>query len=78
MTDSSLRRSSGNSFGGTAGRDGSSSAAAQQFLVKVMRSSEGIDPDDDLFQPEYVSVEYDDEAFYEAVRESRYSLDEDE
>lgn len=25
-----------------------------------MRSSEGIDPDDDLFEPEYVGVEYDD------------------
>ncbi|MFE2971655.1 hypothetical protein ACFXKC_50375 [Streptomyces sp. NPDC059340] len=37
-------------------------ADAEQFLVKVMRSSEGIDPDDDLFEPEYVSVGYDDEA----------------
>lgn len=45
-------------------------ADAEQFLVKVMRSSESIDPDDDLFEPEYVSVEYDDEAFYEAMRDS--------
>lgn len=35
-----------------------------------MRSSESIDPDDDLFEPEYVSVEYDDEALYEAMRDS--------
>lgn len=51
---------------------------AERFLVKVMRSSEGIDPDDGLFEPEYVSVEYDDEAFYEAMRDSACASDEDE
>lgn len=49
-------------------------ADAEQFLVKVMRSSEGIDPDDDLFKPEYVDIEYDDEAFAEAT--SAGALDE--
>ncbi|MFJ8746015.1 hypothetical protein ACIRL2_42500 [Embleya sp. NPDC127516] len=53
-------------------------ADAKQFLVKLMRSSETIDPDDDLFAPEYVSVEYDDEAFHQAVRDSAYDFDEDE
>ncbi|MGW3653634.1 hypothetical protein [Streptomyces sp. NPDC000878] len=53
-------------------------ADAQQFLIKLMRSSESIDPDDDVFEPEYVSVEYDDEAFREAMRSSAYATDEDE
>jgi hypothetical protein len=44
-------------------------AAAQRFIVQLMRSSEGIDPDDDLFEPEFVNVEYDDEAFAEALHD---------
>lgn len=43
-----------------------------------MRSSEGIDPDDDLFEPEYVSVEYDDEAFYDAMNSDDGSEEDDE
>ncbi|MCX5315736.1 MULTISPECIES: hypothetical protein [unclassified Streptomyces] len=42
-----------------------------------MRSSEGVDPDDDLFEPEYVGVEYDD-AFYEVLRDSCNAFDEDD
>ncbi|WP_331446594.1 hypothetical protein [Streptomyces xanthochromogenes] len=53
-------------------------ADAQQFLVKVMRSSETIDPDDDLFEPEYINVKYDDDAFYEAMSDSFDALDEDD
>ncbi len=44
-------------------------AAAQRFVVQVMRSSEGVDPDDDLFEPEFVEVEFDDQAFAEAMRD---------
>ncbi|MGW2721171.1 hypothetical protein [Streptomyces sp. NPDC001492] len=46
--------------------------------VKVMRSSEGIDPDDDLFEPQYVSIEYDDEAFYDAMNNSDDGPEEDD
>lgn len=53
-------------------------ADAQQFLVKLMRSSESIDPDDNLFEPEYISVEYDDEAFYAAMSDSPDASDEDD
>ncbi|MEU6381659.1 hypothetical protein [Streptomyces sp. NPDC046909] len=53
-------------------------ADAEQFLVKVMRSSEGIDPDDDLFEPEYVSVGYDDEAFYDAMGNVEDASEEDD
>ncbi|MGP4086068.1 hypothetical protein [Streptomyces sp. KR55] len=53
-------------------------ADAEQFLVKVMRSSEGIDPDDDLFEPEYVSVEYDDEVFYDAMSNIDDASEEDD
>ncbi|MCA2229617.1 hypothetical protein [Nonomuraea aurantiaca] len=42
---------------------------AQEFLVRVLRHSESIDPDDDLFDPEFVDVEYDDEAFWEYIRD---------
>ncbi|WP_159024471.1 hypothetical protein [Streptomyces scabiei] len=51
---------------------------AEQFLVKVMRSSEAIDPDDDLFEPEYVSVEYDDDAFYDAMGNVEGASEEDD
>jgi hypothetical protein len=42
---------------------------AERFLVKLMRSSEALDPESDLFDPELVPVEYDDEAMAEAAAE---------
>lgn len=52
---------------------------AEQFLVKLMRSSEGIDPEDNQFAPEYIDVEYDQEAFVEAMSDLRdASADDDE
>ncbi|MBV9011112.1 MAG: hypothetical protein JO272_03510 [Pseudonocardiales bacterium] len=40
---------------------------AERFLVKLMRSSEALDPDSDSFDPELAPVEYDDEAMFEAL-----------
>ncbi|MCX4775080.1 hypothetical protein [Streptomyces sp. NBC_01285] len=37
--------------------------AAQTFLVQLMAHSEALDPDSDLFEPELLPVDYDDEAF---------------
>lgn len=42
---------------------------ARRFLVKLMRSSEGLDPDADSFNPDLALVEYDDEAMAEALTE---------
>ena len=42
---------------------------AERFLVKLMRSSEPLDPAADHFEPELVPVEYDDEAMAEAMAE---------
>jgi hypothetical protein len=41
--------------------------AAKRFLVKLMRSSEALDPASDLFDPELVPVEYDHGAMVEAM-----------
>jgi hypothetical protein len=41
-------------------------AGAERFLIKLMRSSEALDPDSDSFDPELVPVDYDDEAMMEA------------
>lgn len=41
-------------------------AGAERYLIKLMRSSEALDPDSDLFDPELVAVDYDDEAMMEA------------
>ncbi|MYU10936.1 hypothetical protein GTZ78_09575 [Streptomyces sp. SID8361] len=43
--------------------------AAQTFLVQLMAHSEAPDPDSDLFQPELLPVDFDDEAFAEYVAE---------
>ncbi|MYT18473.1 hypothetical protein YWIDRAFT_08197 [Streptomyces sp. SceaMP-e96] len=43
--------------------------AAQTFLVQLMAHSEALDPDSDLFQPELLPVDFDDEAFAEYVAE---------
>lgn len=51
----------------TLARSNKTGHEVRKHSLKVMRSSEGIDPDDDLFEPEYVSVGYGDEAFYDAM-----------
>nr|WP_159059625.1 hypothetical protein [Streptomyces antibioticus] len=43
--------------------------AAQTFIVQLMAHSEALDPDSDLFQPELLSVDFDDEAFAEYAAE---------
>ncbi|MEU0074103.1 hypothetical protein ABZ027_31880 [Streptomyces sp. NPDC006332] len=43
--------------------------AAQTFLVQLMAHSEALDPDSDLFQPELLPVDFDDEAFAEYAAE---------
>jgi hypothetical protein len=53
-------------------------AAAERFLVQLMRSSEAIGPDEDLFNPEFVEFDYDDEAFAEAMGDWEDSDDPDE
>jgi hypothetical protein len=42
---------------------------AERFLVKLMGSSEALDPDSDLFDPELVEVDFDDEAMAAAMWE---------
>ncbi|MBA0053442.1 phosphatidylserine/phosphatidylglycerophosphate/cardiolipin synthase family protein [Streptomyces sp. AJS327] len=43
--------------------------AAQTFLVQLMAHSEALDPDSDLFEPELLPVDFDDEAFAEYAAE---------
>ncbi len=52
--------------------------SAERFIIQMLRSSEGIDPDEDLFEPEFVEFEYDDEAFAEAMRDASESYESDE
>jgi hypothetical protein len=47
---------------------------AERFLVKLMRSSEALDPEADVFEPDLAPVEFDDMAMAEAWAE----LDSDE
>jgi hypothetical protein len=44
---------------------------AERFLVKLMRSSEALNPDSDVFDPELAPVEYDDEAFWQVLGDTR-------
>lgn len=44
---------------------------AERFLVKLMRSSEALDPESDYFDPELAPVEYDDAAMADAWAEMR-------
>ena len=37
--------------------------AAEAFLVQLMAHSEALDPDSDVFEPELLPVDFDDEAF---------------
>ncbi|WP_329224180.1 hypothetical protein [Streptomyces canus] len=43
--------------------------AAQTFLVQLMAHSEALDADSDLFEPELLPVDFDDEAFAEYAEE---------
>jgi hypothetical protein len=45
---------------------------AERFLVKVVQSSEGLDPDADSFEPDLAPVEFDGEAMAEALAEMRW------
>jgi hypothetical protein len=51
---------------------------AQRFLVKLMRSSEGLDPDADSFDPDLAPVQYDDAAMAEAYAQLRWDEAEDD
>ncbi|GAA2697334.1 hypothetical protein [Nonomuraea recticatena] len=53
-------------------------AHAKEFLVQVLEHSEGIDPDDDQFDPEFVPYDYDDEAFWEYYRDLGSHVDPDD
>ncbi|MEU7171242.1 hypothetical protein EAD96_30065 [Micromonospora sp. BL1] len=47
-------------------------AGANRFLVKLMRSSEALDPASDSFDPDLAPVEFDDEAIWQAIGDMRY------
>ncbi len=51
---------------------------AQRFLVKLMRSSEGLDPEADSINPDLAPVDYDDVAMAEAWAELRWTAVEDD
>jgi hypothetical protein len=53
-------------------------AGAERFLVRLMASSEDLDPDADIPDPELAQVEFDDEAIAEAMAEAHWDdADED-
>lgn len=41
-----------------------------RFLLRLIAASEGVDPEADLPTPDFVPVDYDDEAFVEYMRDS--------
>ncbi len=45
---------------------------AERFLIKLMRSSEALDPASDAFDPDLAPIEFDDEAMAEAWAELRW------
>jgi len=51
---------------------------AERFLVRLMRSSEGLDPEADLFEPDLAPVQFDDAAMAEALAELRRDEGEDD
>jgi hypothetical protein len=51
---------------------------AERFLVKAMRSSEGLDPDADSFEPDLAPVEFDHVAMAEALAEMRWDDPDDD
>jgi hypothetical protein len=50
---------------------------SERFLVKLMRSSEALDPDADSFEPELAPVKFDEDAMAEAMAEMRLEDDDD-
>jgi hypothetical protein len=50
---------------------------AKRFLLKLMASSEGLDPAADVFEPDLAPVEFDDEAMAEAFAELRWDESDD-
>ncbi|MFF8953533.1 hypothetical protein ACF09I_32725 [Streptomyces sp. NPDC014940] len=50
--------------------------AAQKFLVQLMAHSEALDPDSDLFKPELLPVDFDNDAFAEYAAEHASEWDE--
>jgi hypothetical protein len=53
-------------------------SGAERFLVKLMRSSEGLDPEADTFAPDLTEVVYDDMAMAEAWAQERWDEDEED
>jgi hypothetical protein len=51
---------------------------AERFLTTAMRYSEGVDPESDVFEPEFAPVEWDDEAIRAALAEIDWEPDEDD
>lgn len=51
---------------------------AERFLVRLMRSSEGLDPEADTFEPDLAPVEFDDAAMAEAWAELRWDEGEED
>lgn len=50
---------------------------AERFLLRLIAASEALDPDADLFDPDLVPVEFDDEAMREALGEAPWDDEED-
>jgi hypothetical protein len=48
---------------------------AERFLLKAIRSSEGLDPESDSLDPELAPVDFDDAAFAEVMAEFRWDDD---
>lgn len=51
-------------------------AGAERFLVKLMRASEGLDPEADSFDPDLVPIQFDEMAMAEAWAEMQWEDEE--
>ncbi len=51
---------------------------AERFLLKLVRASEGLDPDADVVDPDLLPVDFDDEAMIEAMQDSEWAEEESE
>lgn len=49
---------------------------AERFLLKLVRASEGLDPDADVIDPDLLPIEFDDEAMIEAMQDAEWPEDE--
>jgi hypothetical protein len=49
---------------------------AERFLLKLVRASEGLDPDADVIDPDLLLIEFDDEAMIEAMQDAEWPEDE--